>query len=738
MNFNSLQQPLTEALGWTLIHSLWQGLIIAALLALAIRFVKNKSPKLTYQLCCLSLLGLVAWMTSTFINHFHWPLEVGAPFAELNASATDNGIAFFTSTLSFQQNIDIFFQSFIQSYADELVMLWLLGVGVFGLKWIGTLYFTYTLKRQNISPAIAEWQQMAKHFSKKLGIKKAVTIVQSTKVDIPMVIGYLKPVILIPASMATGFTSEQMESIIVHELAHVKSNDFLIGLMLSALEVVLFYHPMYWWVSGIISEEREKVCDDIAVAQCGNPLLYARTLFSIAERKQQRSLALSLQGKKNQLFDRIKRVCISPQGKVNSNNNKAGMALGLLFVLAFMALAQVPTQAKEAIFEPVKEAIIEQLKPEMEANSENEDIITEEIIAEKNINESVKTDTIPPSKKTNTNNVILITKLDQDGNIYITKQDADKQAYAYYIKKGAGKIYIDKTELEPGNHRLNLLPETQITFIGTTLIFDRDDIDLDNLDKVFNGDPKATEQYYNEVKNQIEDDSSQRKTLSANRSRSDEMKKLEHQYKHEGEEAFEENKEAELEEASAHHEEMMEAQNARHEEAMERHEEEMERHQEAMERKREALEQQREALEQQREEMQAQREQLQEKIEQQREEMEQQREELMERAEEQREAHEQRMERHREKIEADIELREQENDRRQEHNDQFHELLSENLYNDGLIKKKNKYKFHLTFDQLKVNNKKQSAELHKKYKEMYEKHYDKVMKENSNITIQRN
>ncbi len=764
MNLNTIQQPLIEALGWTLLHSLWQGLIIAAVLAIAIRFVKTKSPKLSYQLCCLALLSLCLWMGNTFVQHFHWPTEGATVMTGIIPITSSEDFSFFASTLSWQQNIDIFFQSFIQSYASELVMLWLLGVGVFGLKWIGALYFTYTLKSNNTFSAPVEWQNMVKQFSQKLGINKVITIVKSTKVDVPMVIGAMKPVILMPASMATGFTSEQIETIIVHELAHIKSNDFLIGLILSAMEVVLFYHPMYWWVSGIISEEREKCCDDIAVAECGNPLLYARTLFSIAEQKQQRSLALSLQGKKNQLFDRIKRICITPQGKSQNSNNKAGMALGFLFVIAIMALAQVPSQAKDAILEPVKEAIFEPVKEafieQFQDDSEEESIDTEVASVEEvgfdnspseedtNDSESVAitavdsetkvfTDTVPPSNSSVSNKIIFMTKLDENGNMYITKKDIDGQGYAYIVRKGECKIYIDKTVLQPGNHKLYLDPETEILFFGTTLILDRDDIDLDNLDKVFEGDSKASAQYYKEVKEQLEDDSSDRKKLRYNEDSPfnftpDNFKLADGSYYEEGDELTEEDMRV--------LEEKKEKDEQRHNEAMQRHEEAMERHQEALERQREAMERQKESMERQREEIERQEENMErqrEEMERQEENMERQREALQERMEAQRAELEERMEEQHKRLEEEQERREINNDLRQERNDKFHELLSENLYKDGLIKNKTKYKFQLSTDELKVNRKKQNSDLQQKYLELYQNHYGVQLKDSSNIVIQR-
>ena len=98
-----------------------------------------------------------------------------------------------------------------------------------------------------------------------------------------MIIGYFKPVILLPASLLTQLSSQQVEAIIAHELAHLHRHDYWINLLQSVVEVVLFYHPAIWWMSSVVRTEREKCCDDLAVQWCTNPVVYAQALAATAE-----------------------------------------------------------------------------------------------------------------------------------------------------------------------------------------------------------------------------------------------------------------------------------------------------------------------------------------------------------------------------------------------------------------------------------------------------------------------
>ena len=124
---------------------------------------------------------------------------------------------------------------------------------------------------------------MARRLAQALRIRGAIRLLESAAVEVPTVIGWLRPVVLIPVATLSGLSTEQMEMVLAHELAHIRRHDFFVNLMQAVVETLLFYHPAVWWISGRIRVEREHCCDDVAVAVCGNPLLYARALTRLEE-----------------------------------------------------------------------------------------------------------------------------------------------------------------------------------------------------------------------------------------------------------------------------------------------------------------------------------------------------------------------------------------------------------------------------------------------------------------------
>ena len=127
----------------------------------------------------------------------------------------------------------------------------------------------------------ATWQRMATRLSRRLHIGRAITLLESALVDVPTVIGWLKPVVLLPASALAGLSPQQLEAILAHELAHIRRHDYLVNLLQTLVETVLFYHPAVWWLSRRIRIERENCCDDLAVSLCGDPVAYAQALADL-------------------------------------------------------------------------------------------------------------------------------------------------------------------------------------------------------------------------------------------------------------------------------------------------------------------------------------------------------------------------------------------------------------------------------------------------------------------------
>ena len=402
---------LSEVLGWTLLHSLWQGVLIFLLVQFALRLLQKRSnPQLRYLILSGALLTLFSWVALTF---YQKAVETFSSTAALVPVEEVGTMGFIEALETIEHNSiwwsDIWWRAelFMHMYADQLAYFWLIGVLFFSLRWLGGFYFTYRLRRVGTIPVPETWEKQVQQLSIQLGVRKTVSIIASMKVQVPLVVGHLKPVILLPFGMLSGLSSAQLEAILLHELAHVRRHDFLINLMLSILEILLFYHPVFWLLSNRILEERELCCDDIAVANCGNPRLYARTLLMMEEKRQQLTLAMSYQGKKQHLMDRIKRICLQTPTHSTSTSTKAGLALLLLLGMAVVSWANLPS-AEDPLMDPSIEAFTIELpspavveepspvalpitKPTTPAGDKEVPVSSPQVRSQK-----VKQDTVPP------------------------------------------------------------------------------------------------------------------------------------------------------------------------------------------------------------------------------------------------------------------------------------------------------------------------------------------------------
>ena len=172
-----------------------------------------------------------------------------------------------------------------------LVGVWLAGVSLLTVRLLGGWMWVQRMKRHASTGASRELQGMVVRLSKRLHISRTVRLLQSSAVVVPTVIGCLRPVILFPVSALAGMSPTQIESILAHELAHIRRHDYLVNLLQTLLETLLFYHPAVWWLSRRIRDERENCCDDLAVSLCGDPVAYARALADLEEHRGSRGSA---------------------------------------------------------------------------------------------------------------------------------------------------------------------------------------------------------------------------------------------------------------------------------------------------------------------------------------------------------------------------------------------------------------------------------------------------------------
>jgi beta-lactamase regulating signal transducer with metallopeptidase domain len=310
--------PWTQALGWTLLHSLWQGILIALLWRLLI--LTRTDAQSRYNFSVLALLTLALAVGFTFFWQLHQTETNFLPIAG------GTGVAGVVPEIPFtpEEGSEVFsWQQFVQSwtlrvqhYLPYLVMLWLLGATFLGFRLTGGWFYLKYLRQRQVRPLPAEWQRQVQRFAGQMGIGRKVQILESRLIEHPLTLGHFKPVILIPLGMLSGLSPEQIEALIRHELAHIRRADYLVNLLQSCIETVLFFHPAVWWISGQIRESREHCCDDLALQQGQDRWEYAQALLQLNKQTVtfKSPLAMSALGNKHsQLTRRIQRLFGPPR-----------------------------------------------------------------------------------------------------------------------------------------------------------------------------------------------------------------------------------------------------------------------------------------------------------------------------------------------------------------------------------------------------------------------------------------
>ncbi|HVW11742.1 MAG TPA: M56 family metallopeptidase [Bryobacteraceae bacterium] len=321
-----MNAPWTSHLGWTLIQFLWQGAAIAGLYSIARVFATKPQPR--YVIACAALLLMIAAPFATFVR-------AAAPASAPVLTHTTRAVR---SEWSTAPSAPVAPNSPLPlSVMPWIVMAWLTGVAFLSLRLALECIFAARLKSSPVIPAPLEYRQSLRKLTASIGISRRIVLVVSTRVHVPSVIGWLRPLILLPAGALTGMTLDQIEAILAHELAHIRRNDYLINLLQRAAEALLFYHPAVWWISREIRREREHCCDDIAVAAAGDAILYAEALANL-EAGRRATLHTALAATGGSLRNRIARLLEIKQPKRDVAG--VGLAAALVLILGATLLAQ--------------------------------------------------------------------------------------------------------------------------------------------------------------------------------------------------------------------------------------------------------------------------------------------------------------------------------------------------------------------------------------------------------------
>ncbi len=357
MEYLTEYQWISSALGWTILHSLWQIALVGSLWFLAIAAFKKASSSTKYIFSIFAMLLIVLMTSMTFISEMssRIPIADEALSEEISiqqskkitegnpSKAITNNIP--TTEVLIDGGINSEIQSRQEWLSPEVLKLlslvWICGVLFFGMRFLLQWFYMRKLAIKGTHPFDDERLTNFIKLKDQLGIKKKIRFLQSSLVASPLTFGHFKPVVLLPLGMINGFPPAQIEAIILHELAHIQRNDFLINTIQTWLEILFFYHPIVWIISKRIRSIREELCDDEVVRVNKNSMLYAESLVNLQKYflTNKNKLVMNATGNKNELSNRIHRLFQPTPGLTKKKRNLNAYLFGLLMIVVMGSYA---------------------------------------------------------------------------------------------------------------------------------------------------------------------------------------------------------------------------------------------------------------------------------------------------------------------------------------------------------------------------------------------------------------
>lgn len=338
---NPFFPAVTQLIGWSLLHFLWQGALLALSLKLLLFLLRNRSAQARYVAACgaLALLALAPVITYRELSKASGSPTSLQPGSEevhrtsLESGSSDSAAPVIIRVVAILKSPAASVRNWLQERLEWLVLAWACGVAAFGLRLAAGWWQIRRLASRGEGLNGSEWRACLNGAAGRLGVNRTVRLLQSALIQVPMTFGWLRPTILLPMGCLTGLTPQQLEAIIAHELAHIRRHDYLVNLAQTVVEMFLFYHPAVWWVSRQIRLEREHCCDDLVVSAWGDRIAYAQALASLEEwRNSPRQWALAATSAP--LLHRIRRIL----GRPAESRLGGGWLVGTLAVLLVVIL----------------------------------------------------------------------------------------------------------------------------------------------------------------------------------------------------------------------------------------------------------------------------------------------------------------------------------------------------------------------------------------------------------------
>jgi len=347
-----LTQPACQALGWALLHFLWQGTLAALAMAGCNLTLRDSPARVRYAVDCLFLMLLLVLPVLTLATSLSQmptgPVAGGWKGAAAVAiPPASHGLETGMQRAGIQESI--------APWLPWIVAVWISGVILLSLRWFGAWTYLRRLRRSVSLPIPAQWYRTLEDLKRRAAVSAPVRLSVNGLTQVPCVLGWLRPIILMPAAAVTGLDQQALEALLAHELAHIRRHDYLVNLLQTVADTLLFYHPAVWWVSKQIRIERENCCDDIAAEICGDRLTYARTLVNLEQvRVSHAAFVLSASG--GSLIHRIQRLLQGANTMERRGAAWPSALAGLAIVVCVLASLH-PTLRASAEAQPAAHAV---------------------------------------------------------------------------------------------------------------------------------------------------------------------------------------------------------------------------------------------------------------------------------------------------------------------------------------------------------------------------------------------
>ena len=299
--------PLLRIMGWSLLHFLWQGSILAMALSGFLSVAWKLSPRIRYLAACGVFASMLLCPVVTFA---YLCANVSSSSSASSSSQRIQATQLFSQSAWDHVSSPLFERSV--AVADHemtwIMAFWCAGVVILLTRLAAGTIVVARLKRSSLIPVPLELRSIADRLSSQLKLPHKCRLFASPAIAGPVAVGWTKPLILLPLHSLSSLSAEQVEALLAHELAHVSRHDYLVNTLQAVAESLFFYHPAVWWVSKQMRQEREHCCDDIAVKASGSPIYFARALSLLEEQRASASTQLILSAHGGHMAMRIKRL----------------------------------------------------------------------------------------------------------------------------------------------------------------------------------------------------------------------------------------------------------------------------------------------------------------------------------------------------------------------------------------------------------------------------------------------